>query len=298
VNGVGVSGQIVGSSTAVADISTPLNRSKMSATVNCAFAAGKVLGPAVGGSLIGSVGLAPTFFLSGGCYAATAVCSRFFIEETLPRGSVAMPAGKACSVRKTVRRLLAQWRVLLKKPEMRSLMLLNAFSIAAHSGASMALMPLMLAGDQLALTPLQIGYVFAFMSAVAVCGAPPAAVLADRLGAGCMLAPAVALSAVAMALFPLAGSAEQLVPVLALWGASRSVMNLAPGSLAIGLAAPEARAQTLAMLRTTGDLGFFVGTALVGIAGTALGAGPAMQASGALTGIAAACYAAHRLLRK
>jgi len=302
VNGMGVSSLVVSSSMAVADMSTPLNRSKMTATVNTAFAAGKVVGPALGGTLIGYIGLTPTLFIAGGTYLATAACSQFYMKETKPPRAApapaAAPADKAQSVGKTLRHLLAQWRVILQSPDMHSLMLINALSIATHSGASMALLPLMLAGEALALTPMEIGYVFAFNSAVAVLGAAPAAYLADRAGPGRTLAPAVAMTSVAMLAFPLAATGPQLGAVLALWSLSRSFMNLAPFTLAMNLAAPEARAQTLAMLRTTGDLGFFLGTALVGTAGAAFGANAAMQGTAVVSGAAAAGYAAYRLLRR
>merc|ERR1712060_761035 len=105
-----------------------------------------------------------------------------------------------------------------------------------------------------------------------VLAAGPAGALIDRLGAERILAPALIGSSAAMASFPLASDWSQICVAIALWQAARTVLNLAPSVLAAQSVAPEARSQTLAMLRTTGDLGFMLGGLSVGLAGSVLGA--------------------------
>ncbi|CAE8630692.1 unnamed protein product, partial [Polarella glacialis] len=52
LNGIGVASCVAGAMVAVTDMSTPLNRAKMMATISMAFSGGKVLGPAIGGALV------------------------------------------------------------------------------------------------------------------------------------------------------------------------------------------------------------------------------------------------------
>lgn len=272
--GVGTSLHIAGASMAVLDMSTPQNRARMLAASQTAFAVGKSVGPAVGGLAIAACGLQPTLAALGAAFLLNSAYARLATCETLGEGAV--PARARASASGTVRELRLRWASLARDPELRGLLLIVALYEFAHGGASMTLLPLMLAGE-FALQPVQIGAVFALQSVVAVLSANPAAALADRLGPGCVLTPALAVIAASMTVFPMASSAAEAAAVLALWAAGNTLFNAAPHALAAGLVAPEARAQTIAVLRSAGDLGMLAGAASLGVAGSLLGMGPAMR---------------------
>jgi len=154
----------------------------------------------------------------------------------------------------------------------------------------------MLAGE-LGLSPIEIGGVFAFQSAISVFGSAPATFAIERIGAERILAPALGLTAASMAVFPMAGDLFQASAVIFSWSLGRSVLNPAPIVHAADSSAPEARSQTIALLRTTGDLGFMVGAASVGILGSIVGASAAMQSTAAVSCMTVAWYALRKICK-
>jgi len=100
-----------------------------------------------------------------------------------------------------------------------------------------------------------------------------------------------------MAVFPMVGDLFQASAVIFFWSLGRSVLNPAPIVHAADSCAPEARAQVIALLRTTGDLGFMVGAASVGILGSILGAGGAMQSTAAVSCLTVAWYALRKICK-
>ena len=93
VTGIGVSAFTAGAFMFLADVSTSLNRARSAAPVMAAFNAGLAVGPALGGLLIQTYGIANTYFLVGGLFAMLSAMNHAFLIETRPspRGYILPP---------------------------------------------------------------------------------------------------------------------------------------------------------------------------------------------------------------
>ena len=84
VSGLGVSLFVGGTMALLGDLSTPLNRTRTTASVMAGFQGGTALGPALGGVMISNVGVGATYFAVGGCFAVMASLHHMFLNETMP----------------------------------------------------------------------------------------------------------------------------------------------------------------------------------------------------------------------
>jgi len=284
--GIGASFLTAGAITSVADMSTPLNRTRMLAPVMTAFSAGTVFGPAIGGMLIGALGIGPTYYLVGGVFAVNAVATRYLMSETMPTTIPASLSGNA-------RQMLVQWRPLLAAPDVRAVLLVNLAYWVTLAGCNMTLLPLMLA-NQFSLSPAEIGTVFALQAAVSVAAAGPAAAAADRFGPHRLLAPALALCALPMVWLPLAPGIMEAAPPLAVMALGNTALASAPTALVSNLVQPESRAHALALMRTIGDVGWLLGGVSVGGVATLFGSGPAMHGTASFLVLVAGWFALRR----
>jgi MFS family permease len=82
MTGVGVSLLGCAATLMMTDISTPLNRASTMAPIMSGFTAGMALGPAMGGVMVDSIGLGPTFYLVGASYLGVAGVNRMVLSET------------------------------------------------------------------------------------------------------------------------------------------------------------------------------------------------------------------------
>lgn len=288
VSGIGACFIMAGSITAAVDLSTPANRARMIAPVMTAFSAGTVLGPAVGGVMVGSLGLEYSFALVGGMFLANAIAARIFLPETLP--AEVRQAGDNMSAAATVRGQLAQWRPMVADPAIREILGVNVAYWVALSGGQMTLLPLLLS-DHFALTTAEIGYAFAWQSLISVALAGPAATAADRLGPDRVIAPALAIMAASLVAIPLAPGNLELAAALAGMAAGSTALSTAPSALVSNLVEARSRAQALSLTRTMGDVGWLMGGVGVGLAATYAGTGLALQGLGSFLLSAAGLFA-------
>merc|ERR1719263_437454 len=110
-------------------------------------------------------------------------------------------------------------------------MLVNMVFEFSHGGAIVTLLPLMLAND-FALSPHEMGTLFALQAVVAVVGATPAARLIDRIGAGQILVPGLTILASAMVALPMVDDLAQTGAVMMLWSAGAVLFTSVPTVLA------------------------------------------------------------------
>jgi len=137
-----------------------------------------------------------------------------------------------------------------------------------------------------------MGTVFAGMSLINVVASPIAGRMADRFGSQVLLGPGSVCIAAALALMPHDGGLTGLPLPLGLWAIGNTVMGSLPSTLATTAGPPHLRVKAVAMLRTTGDLGFLLGGALGGAVATHTSIGSAFVGSGAALGVAGAMYSA------
>lgn len=327
LTGAGVAALTTASQLMVTDVSTPLNRATTMSPIVSAFAAGTALGPAIGGGMVDSLGLQSTFFLVGSSYLGVGMLNRFTLEETQRVGFFLphwerMAANKhskdevnyeptdiekhnslndkeQVSLGTATKKALAQWVPLFQNPKIRSIMVMNIFYWFALAGSQMTLLPLLLTNPSsgLNLTASQVGQVYMTMSMVQVMSNPlMARYLVDRIGKTPAIAGGCGVIASSMTLLPLFTENWPLfMSILGFWALGSSMLSTAPLAYISDSVNEEERAQAIAMLRTSGDVGFLFGASCVGALADVSGSiEVAMQSSGGLLSVATVWFIARQ----
>jgi len=311
LTGAGVAALTTGSQLMVTDVSTPLNRATTMSPIVSAFAAGTALGPAIGGALVDILGLQSTFFLVGSSYLGVCGLNSYILEETkhkpffLPQWAdmessrfphdYYEPTGKnsshtnlkrdQVSLGVATKTALAQWAPLFQKPKIRNIMIMNGFYWFSLAGSQMTLLPLLLTNSAsgLELTASGVGQVYMLMSVVQVLSNPfMARYLVDSIGKVPAIAGGCGVIASSMTILPLCTDNWPLfVGTLGFWALGSSMLSTAPLAYISDSVDEDQRAQAIAMLRTSGDVGFLFGSSCVGALADMSGSiEVAMQSSG------------------
>lgn len=321
VSGLGVSAFSSGTLMLLSDISTPLNRTRTTASVMAGFQGGTALGPALGGLMVSSLGVGPTYFTVGGCFALMASLQHMFLKETMPGktlyqkmadekkneekqlknrllnttqtpsdATVTIP--KACpGILGSFKVALLSWKELLKKPALRDVMMLHSAYWVALAGSQMTLLPLMLVGPALHLSVSDIGWTFAFMAVTSVAASQPVAYIADRHGKINCMVGGCGLVASAMFLLPHADSFYTVLMATVPLALGSTTMSAPPLALISDMVTTEDRAQAQALLRTSGDIGLLVGATAGGLIADVYSIESAISLYGAMLAGSTACFA-------
>uniref|UniRef100_A0A7S3DXK2 Major facilitator superfamily (MFS) profile domain-containing protein n=1 Tax=Entomoneis paludosa TaxID=265537 RepID=A0A7S3DXK2_9STRA len=306
MTGVGVSLLGGAATLMVTDISTPLNRASTMAPVMSGFTAGTALGPAMGGVMVDSIGLAPTFYLVGASYLGVAAVNRAVLSETQRRPmkfawrkKPTEPVANADdTLSGAVQNAVGQWAPLLKQRSVQSIMVMNASYWLALAGAQMTIMPLILTDQAgLNLSATELGQVYMGMSLIQIVGNPVFAKFIDKIGKAPAIVTGCTLISLPMAAMPLCQDWMQLAGVCGLWACGSSMMSTAPLAYMSDKVAESERAQSIALLRTCGDMGFLVGASAIGaLADWAGSLDHGMQTSAGLLLTATAWFGARQLI--
>jgi MFS family permease len=269
------------------------------------FAAGTALGPALGGVLVDQMGINPTFYLVGVSYILVAGINSALIEETKSR-TVTFPwqhedltrKVDQVSIRDAFQNALGQWAPLLSEAPVRNVCIMNAFYWVALAGSQMTLLPLILTNPEgLAMSATQVGQVYMGMSAVQVLGNPLLAKLVDRVGKVPGIVGGGTFISIAMVSLPFCEGMEQMAVALAMWAAGSSLLSTSPLAFISDKVDDAKRAQAIALLRTSGDVGFLIGASSMGaLADWAGSMETAMQSSSAILVTATGWFAARSIL--
>ena len=197
------------------------------------------------------------------------------------------------------KKALAQWVPLFANPRIRSIMVMNVFYWFALAGSQMTLLPLLLTNPSsgLSLTASQVGQVYMTMSIVQVMSNPiMARYLVDRIGKTPAIAGGCGVIASSMAMLPLfTDNWPVFMSTLGFWALGSSMLSTAPLAYISDLVDEEERAQAIAMLRTSGDVGFLFGASCVGALADVSGSiEVAMQLSGGLLSAATIWFIARQ----
>lgn len=289
---------------AVVIVSKP-SFSQTFAPIMSAFAAGTALGPALGGVMVDQLGINPTFYLVGVSYVFLAGINTLLIEETKARvvtfpwqhEDLIRPIGKG-SIRDAFHTALGQWVPLLSEAPIRNVCIMNAFYWVALAGSQMTLLPLILTNPEgLAMSATQVGQVYMGMSAVQVLGNPLLAKMVDRVGKVPGIVGGCTLISTAMATLPFCEGMEQMAGVLAMWAAGSSLLSTSPLAFISDKVDDVKRAQAIALLRTSGDVGFLIGASSMGALADWSGSlETAMQSSSAILVTATGWFAARSIM--
>lgn len=310
LTGLGVAGLGTAITMTVTDISTPLNRASTFAPIMSAFAAGTALGPALGGILVDQVGLIPLFYSVGASYLALAAVNSVLLDETKKRpmkfpwhqlgGANNDNMQEKKSIRDAFQKALGQWVPLLSEAPVRNVCIMNAFYWVALAGSHMTLLPLILTNPEgMAMSASQVGTVYMGMSAVQVFGNPVLARVVDRIGKVPGIICGCTLISVGMVSLPLCDNShmEQMAGVLAIWATGSTLLSTAPVAFISDHVDDEKRAQAIALLRTSGDVGFLIGASSIGaLADWAGSLEMAMQSSSAILATATAWFVVRNML--
>ena len=278
LTGFGVASLSTATTMTVTDVSTPLNRASTLAPIMSAFAAGTALGPAVGGFLVDNVGIAPTFYIVGTSYIGLAAVNHALLEETkyakmhFPCQREDAGAKKGPSIRESFQDALGQWIPLLSQSPIRHVCIMNGFYWIALAGSQITLLPLLLTDPGgLAMTATQLGQVYMGMSIVQVVGNPVLAKLVDHVGKAPGIIGGCTLITGSMAILPYCSTTPELAGVLAVWAAGSSMLSTSPVAFISDNVKDSKRAQAIALLRTSGDVGFLIGASSMGALADAAG---------------------------
>lgn len=302
--GLGVAALSSAATMTVTDISNPLNRASTFAPIMSAFAAGTALGPAIGGILCDTIGINPTFYLSGASYIGLAAVNSVLLSETKSRPMTfpwqceANTTRADVSIRESFESALGQWVPLLSKPPIRNVCGINGFYWFALSGSQMTILPLILTDPTgLAMTATTVGQVYMGMSAVQVLGNPILAKIVDKVGKVPGIVTGCTLISFAMATLPLCDDFQQMCGILGIWATGSTLLSTAPISFISDNVDDKSRAQAIALLRTTGDVGFLIGASSMGALATWTGSlEMAMQSSSGILLTATGWFATRNLL--
>ena len=303
-SGLGVASFSTAATMTVTDLSTPLNRASTFAPIMSAFAAGTALGPALGGILVDQIGISPTFYLVGASYVGLAAINNFLLDETKSKPMTfpwqqegSKEEGKV-SISDSFKDALSQWIPLLSDPVIRNVCIMNGFYWIALSGAQITLLPLILTEpDGMAMTATNLGQVYMGMSLVQVMGNPVMAKIVDRVGKAPGIVGGCTLISGAMATLPFCSDVYQLACVLGFWAAGSSLLSTSPLAYVSDKVGDEKRAQAIALLRTSGDVGFLIGASSMGALADWTGSlEMAMEASAGILLTATGWFATRQLL--
>eukprot|EP00980_Cylindrotheca_fusiformis_P023197 scaffold10201_cov119-Cylindrotheca_fusiformis.AAC.14 len=301
--GLGVAGYSTAATMTVTDISTPLNRASTFAPIMSAFAAGTAMGPAIGGLSCDYIGINPTFYAVGVSYIGVAAINHLLLKETIPTHmsfpwhGKSVPTTPDPTIRESFQSALGQWVPLLSQKPIRNVCIMNGFYWIALAGSQMTLLPLILTNsDGLAMTATNVGQVYMGMSVVQVLGNPVLANLVDRIGKVPGIVGGCTLISSAMAVLPLCTETYQLAAIFGIWATGSSLLSTAPLAFISDLVDDANRAQAIALLRTSGDVGFLIGASSVGALASLTSLDLAMQSSSGLLLTATGWFAVRNML--
>jgi MFS family permease len=301
--GLGVAGLSTAATLTVTDVSTPLNRASTFAPIMSAFAAGTALGPAIGGILCDQIGVNPTFYAVGVSYIGLAFVNNALLKETkykpmrFPWQEESGKAKEEVTITKSFEQALGQWLPLLSQAPIRNICIMNGFYWIALAGSQMTILPLILTDPTgLAMTATSVGQVYMGMSLVQVIGNPILAKFVDRIGKAPGIIGGCTLISSAMATLPFCTDIYQLAGVLGIWATGSSLLSTAPLAFISDKVDDEKRAQAIALLRTSGDIGFLLGASSMGALAGWAGLDVAMQSSSGILLTATAWFTARQIL--
>lgn len=244
------------------------------------FNAGVIAGGFLGGVLAHHLGLAaPLLFDAGLAALAAILCLRLLPALAPP--AAAGPVGA---------RGLRGLGGLLRTPGLLTVAAANLAYMWMVAAVFDTLVPLF-AQDELGMSTVGIGVVFAVALAAEFAVLYPAGAAADRHGRRAVLIPALAALAAATCVLGLASTPLVFGVLIALLGIASGVAGVPPGAMLADVAVPGQAGASVGVFRFFGDLGFTLGPLAAGFASSAVGFGAAFVLASVPTAVALALVA-------
>eukprot|EP00984_Skeletonema_dohrnii_P001299 scaffold401_cov144-Skeletonema_dohrnii-CCMP3373.AAC.10 len=211
---------------------------------------------------------------------------------------------ESVSIPNAVKDTTEQWTRLLADKHVRPIVIMNGFYMSTFAAAQLTLLPLLLTSGGttatgtatgLALSATSMGQVYMWMSINQVLSNPIAGQLADRSGKSAAIVAGGTLTSLAVASVPLVCSYGligdsvldwanwPMLATLSFWSLGGTLLATAHVAAVSDEVNDSSRSQAIALLRTSGDVGYLCGAACAGISADLVGdVGLAMQAGGAV----------------
>ena len=234
-----------------------------------AFNGGVVAGGFLGGVIASRLGLAaPLFFLAGIAIILAAVMLRLLRE---PEHAIRAP-GESAGTRASV-------LTLLRIPGFAAAVIAALANLWVFGAVFNTLVPLF-ARDQLHLSTLGIGILYAISLAVEFLAYYPAGSWADTRGRRYVLIPAFAVLVVATVSLGWATTAVVFAIVLALLGMASAFSGVPPAAMLADVMPARESARGVAIFRFGVDLGFTLGPLIAGLSAGGFGFSAAFAIAG------------------
>jgi predicted MFS family arabinose efflux permease len=229
----------------VADVTTPETRARGMGIIGASFGLGFILGPAIA-SPLSTISIAAPGYAAAALAAANGVAAFFVLPE---------PAARAPAAR---RARLAAMSEELAKPGIRRLLLASLLSILAFSALEATFS--LLAKDAHGLDQRHVGYVFAYIGALAVVvQGGLIGPLTRRFGEARLLVAGLALQAVTFAALPFTSTTAGMLAVLGPMSVGNGMAQPSLSALLSRMARRDDQGGTLGIGESASALGRIVG---------------------------------------
>jgi MFS family permease len=258
-----------------------------------AFNGGVVAGGFIGGLVASRLGLAaPLFCLAGIAGVLAGVMMRLLREPPRRTETSGESAGTVLNKRASV-------LTLLRIPGFSAAVVAALANLWVFGAVFNTLVPLF-ARDQLHLSTLGIGVLYAIALAAEFLAYYPAGSWADSRGRRFVLIPAFALLAVATVSLGWAATAVLFAVLLALLGIASAFSGVPPAAMMADVLPARESARGIAIFRFGVDVGFTLGPLVAGLTAGAYGFGVAFAIAGvpALVALAVVSLSRETLLRE
>jgi MFS family permease len=223
------------------------------------FNVGVIAGGLIGGFVADLWGLAsPLFFYAGLLFVGGLLYLRFVHDP---------PPSSKRGAEGTVREGLLD---LLRRPGFATTVFLNFAYLWMVAAVFDTLVPLF-GQEELGMTTVAIGVLFAVSLFAELTVLYPAGSLADRIGRRPVLIPSMAALALMVAVLGFAPTAITLLVLMTLLGFASGVAGVPPGAMLADVAPGERSGMAVGAFRFAGDLGFVFGPLIAGVSANAFG---------------------------
>ena len=269
IGGVGSAVFGVASMSIVLHVTVRENRAQAMSVYRSGFLLGGILGPAIGGAVLGISLRAPFFLYAGTLGLAGAVALLFLgkpaADAPAPDASAAdasAGAGEEPDDPEPVGVPDLSLREVLRTPEYQAALSTNLAVGLAVFGLRSTIVPLLIV-DHLGAAPGWVGIAFLVSALIQTVLMFPAGRWSDTIGRRPVLVWGAMVSAGGLVLLAVGGSLLLVMVAMAVFGAGSAFLGSVPGAL-VGDVAGKRSGTVVAVFNMAGDLGSVIGPVLAG----------------------------------
>jgi MFS family permease len=266
VGGIGSAVFGVASMSIVLHVTVRENRAQAMSVYRSGFLLGGILGPAIGGAVLGISLRAPFFLYAGTLGLAGAVALLFLGKPAADASAAAVRTAAGEEPDEGDPEPVAApdpgLKEVLRTPEYQAALSTNLAVGLAVFGLRSTIVPLLIV-DQLGAAPGWVGIAFLVSALIQTVLMFPAGRWADTIGRRPVLVWGAMVSAGGLVLLAVGGSLLLVMVAMAVFGAGSAFLGSVPGAL-VGDVAGKRSGTVVAVFNMAGDLGSVIGPVLAG----------------------------------